>query len=97
MTPLTRRLPSAYRAACPSEEKLNRAEYAPSWYTATWVFDTQILKHSDWRPHETDFTVCTRRNGVCDEFVGAGAHHRPQQKQLSPRSEGGYGQGRPGH
>src|SRR5204863_7306388 len=45
MTRSTGRFPSAYRAACPSAEKFNRAEYAPSWYT----FDTQILRHSDWR------------------------------------------------
>src|SRR5881396_3864339 len=47
MTRSTGRFPSAYRAACPSAEKFNRAEYAPSWY----IFDTQILKHSDWRTH----------------------------------------------
>src|SRR2546428_11296280 len=47
MTRSTGRFPSAYRAACPSAEKFNRAEYAPSWYT----FDTQILRHSDWRTY----------------------------------------------
>src|SRR2546428_13404333 len=47
MTRSTGRFPSAYRAACPSAEKFNRAEYAAAWY----IFDTQILKHSDWRTH----------------------------------------------
>src|SRR6202521_566245 len=47
MTPLTRRSPSAYRAACPSAEKFNRV----LWYTATGFSTPKILSHSDWRVH----------------------------------------------
>src|SRR5262249_33652968 len=49
MSRSTGRFPSAYRAARPHAEEFNRAEYAPSWYNR--VFDTQILRHSDWRTH----------------------------------------------
>src|SRR5262249_56913839 len=97
MTRSTGRFPSAYRAACPSAEKFNRAEYAPSCILPL-VFDTQILRHSEEDPHEADFAVCSRRNGGWDEGVGAGAVHklhqkgdpRPHQKNVAPRPEPAY-------
>src|SRR3989442_5927184 len=101
MTRSTGRFPSAYRAACPSAEKFNRAEYAPSWYT----FDTQILRHSDWRTYMKLISLSVL--GVMAVSVSASAPAQtpnplkkktpnPPQKRLLAPPEPGCGQEAPG-
>src|SRR2546425_12334620 len=100
MTRSTGRFPSAYRAACPSAEKFNRAEYAPSWY----IFDTQILKHSDWRTHMKLISLLVL--GVMAVGLSASARAQtknhikkentdPIQKKLVPPPNAGMAQDAP--